>query len=243
MDNEHNRFECGLKYIVLVNILIFLFFFFVQIVHVPIYHITDQQEYILHFAEKVNSSMVILFLSVVVFSTIVIAIVFRSNIKLNIKKDQLLVDVGIQEKDFSQGIDGIKKVVDEHGNIPLYNSEVYRQLTKDYIISEVNKEGKPERFITMESYLSGFMQLCESANCHNHNITPQNLKIDKVYAPTEYVQVGDQLLTIIKKMNKNKLSALPVVNKDGVMIGSINYLQVLKLVTDAAKQQKTASIN
>ena len=114
--------------------------------------------------------MVILFLSVVVFSTIVIAIVFRSNIKLNIKKDQLLVDVGIQEKDFSQGIDGIKKVVDEHGNIPLYNSEVYRQLTKDYIISEVNKEGKPEQLYYHGIILGGFLQLCGSANCHNKHI-------------------------------------------------------------------------
>ncbi|PHJ38028.1 hypothetical protein P378_12295 [Desulforamulus profundi] len=41
-------------------------------------------------------------------------------------------------------------------------------------------------------------------------------------------------------MVKNGVSALPVVDKNGVMKGSINHLQVLKILSDElAKQTKS----
>ncbi|GAB6178990.1 hypothetical protein JCM14036_03090 [Desulfotomaculum defluvii] len=244
MDHDDIRhLECKLKSLIIVCIIIFLGFFFVKIVQLPFYNITNQPEYIIPFSEKVNNSMVKFFLSAIVFSIIVIAIVFRSNLSLNVSKDKLEFNLDIKMKDFNHSMDGMKRIVDEHGNIPLYNSEVYQQLTQDYIISQVNDEGKPEKFITMESYLNGFLHLCNSNICHNQTINLQSVNNDKIYAPKDYVEVNDSLLTVIKKMNEKRLSALPVVNKNGEMIGSINFLQVLRLVLEAIEQQKTVRKN
>lgn len=240
MDNDDIRhLECKLKSLILICIIIFLGFFFVKIVQLPFYNITSQPEYIIPFAEKVNSSMVKFFLYAIIFSIIVIAIVFRSNLSLNISKDKLEFNLDIKMKDFTHSMDGMKRVVDNQGNIPLYSSEVYQQLIQDYIISQVNDDGQPENFITMESYLNGFLHLCSSNICHaNQSINTQSVNIDTVYAPKDFVEVGDSLLTVINKMSEKKLTALPVVNKNGKMIGSINFLQVLKLILEAMEHKK-----
>ncbi|MEG6521422.1 CBS domain-containing protein [Desulfotomaculum sp. 1211_IL3151] len=228
--------ECKLKTLILICIIIFLGFFFVQIVDLPFYNITSQPEYIIPFAEKVNNSMVKFFLLAVVFSIIMTAIVFRSNLSLNVSKDKLKFNLDIKMKDYTQSMDGMKRIIDDQGNIPLYNSEVYQQLTRDFIISQVNDEGQPGKFITMESYLTGFLHLCNSNICPSDIINAQSINGDKVFAPRDYVEIGDSLLTVITKMSEKKLTALPVVNKNGKMIGSINFHQVLKIVLEAMER-------
>lgn len=244
MLNE-KQLDTLLKFVSVLGLLIFLCFIFSTISNLPIYqvntildHHTAMSESVLQLIKSFSDSMLKMFLSVVAFAAIVVVIVFRSNFQLNLNKDQVQIDVGLQEKDFTPGSGGMNKVVDEQGNIRLYDSEVYRQLTEDYIISEVKEDGRPAGYVTMESYLKGFKGLCQAGDCQTHNLISQDIKKNHIYAGDEYVQMGENIVSVAQKMINQKLSALPVVDKDGIMKGSINYLQVLSLLSKKAAKTK-----
>ena len=219
-------------------ILLFVYGFFYTIIQMPIYQLDDnlnsQQASADHLIQLINTmhdSMFKIFLCVVIFSIICLVMVFRSSFRLHLNKDQLQIDVGISKKNLTLDIGGLKEVADEEGQIQLYNAEVYRQLTEDYIISDVAPDGKPIGFITMESYLQGFKNYCESSECERDLDTIREVKKDQVYAPEEYVRLGESISSVAKKLLTKRLSALPVVDESGCMKGSIHYLQVLQLLT------------
>ena len=241
------RIETMLKFLSVLGLLIFLYSIFSTISSLPFYNLSGLSgqspamfQNMLQLIKAFNDSMLKMFVSVVAFSAIVIIILFGSNFRMQFNKNEMQIDIGIQENDFTPGMNGLKKVVDDQGNIHLHNYEVYRQLTEDYIISEVKEDGRPAGFITMESYLRGLKELCKTVDCQTHNITRQNIKKDTVYTVGEHVHIGESIFSVADKMVKNGVSALPVVDKNGVMKGSINHLQVLKILSDElAKQTKS----
>ncbi|AQS57774.1 CBS domain-containing protein [Desulforamulus ferrireducens] len=223
--------------LVVLCILIFLFAFFYTIIQMPIYQLDDNlnntsasAEHLIQLIGTIHDSMFKIFLGVVVFSIICLVIVFGSSFRLLFNKEQLQVDVGVSENEITLGMGGIKQVVDDTGNIQLHNTEVYRQLTEDYIISDVDPDGKPLGYVTMESYLRGFKSYCEKLECEQDLFTLQEVKKDQVYAPDEYVHLGENIHTVANKMLNQRLTALPVLDSKGRMIGSINYLQVIRLL-------------
>ncbi|SHK32486.1 CBS domain-containing protein [Desulforamulus aeronauticus] len=226
-------------------ILLFIYGFFYTTIHLPIYqldynlnNLQISPDHIIQLINVIHDSMFKILLCVMVFSIICLVMIFQSSFRLLFNKDQLQIDVGISEKEITPGTDGVKLVANEKGQIPLYNAEVYRQLTEDYIISDVSPDGKPIGFITMDSFLRGFKSYCESQECDRDLETIREVKKDRVYAPEEYVRFGENITSVANKMLTKKLSALPVVDENGCMRGSIHYLQVIQLLTQKMEELK-----
>ena len=228
-----------IAFLSVICLLLFNFAFFHTIIQMPIYQLDDNlnstqasAENLIELITTMHHSMFKIFLCIVLFSVICLVIIFGSNFRLLFNKEQLQIDVGVSEKEITLGMGGLKQVVDDTGKIHINNAEVYRQLTEDYIISDVGPDGKPLGFITMESYLRGFKGYCESLQCERDLVIMQEVQKDQVYASGEYVRLGESIHSVAEKMLNKKLSALPVLDTNGCMIGSINYLQVINLLTE-----------
>lgn len=168
-----------------------------------------------------------IFISVFVFATLVVIIIYGSNLVLKYgdKEIKITSPPAIDMTHVRTGAGGINEMVGPDDNLHFKPAKI-SELTRDGILTEVDQEGRLKGYITMESFLKG---------CFNGECRPLTLIDDPMPKTKIYIDHGDKivleetLLSVAVKMVSQNASALPVLDHRGRAVGSITYREVLSL--------------
>ncbi|MDO7788818.1 CBS domain-containing protein [Desulforamulus aquiferis] len=220
------------KLLSLIAVLVFLHFFFKNLT-VLIGQIIQSRTGTHSLAVSLDPSVSNILAGVIAFSALVIVVIFGSSFFLRFGNNEISVNpnfIGVQH--IKSGSGGANKLMGPDNSIVL-NPDNMRELVRDGILSEVNKDGQLVGYITMESFLNG----CYGDDCRLESFFAHPLVKERIYSGiADRAVLGEDLLSVATKMYTNQLSAIPVIDAEGRMIGSINSSRILKLLIEQFKK-------
>lgn len=218
----------------LISVLIFLHFFFKNLANLVAQLIQSRASTASHnLVVSLDPSVSQILAGVIAFAALVVIVIFGSSLFVRFGNNEITINpksIGIQH--LHSGSGGANKIIGPDNSIVL-GPDNMQELARDGILSEVNKGGQLVGYITMESFLNGYYD----EDCREETLFIQPLVKERVYTGTlDRAVLGEDILSVATKMYTNQLSALPVIDSGGRMVGSINYSRVLKLLVEECQK-------